>query len=75
MSDPDEPLKQSPRSPLQFSLRSLLGLTVAIALVFGMLRWLKVSATASAVVLVILIVAAAAAVALLAVIAGAGDEK
>ena len=42
---------------------------VVVALVFGTLRWLDVSATASAVVLVILIVAVAGAVALLAAIA------
>jgi hypothetical protein len=68
-------LKQNQRRPLQFSLRSLLGLTVAVALVFGTLRWLEVSATAGAVVLVILIVAVAAAVALLAAIAAASDEN
>jgi hypothetical protein len=71
VTDPDGPLNQ-PR-PLQFSLRWLLGLTVVVALLFGTLRWLEVSPTASAVVLVILIVAVAAAVALLAAIARAGD--
>ncbi len=73
MTDPDGP--SSRRRPLQFSLRSLLGLTVVVALLFGTLRWLDVSATASAVVLVILIVAVVAAVALLAAIAGADDEN
>jgi len=75
LSDPDGPLKQDQRRPLQFSLRGLLGLTVAVALVFGTLRWLEVSATASAVVLVILIVAVAAAVALLAAIVASGDDN
>ena len=65
----------SNRRPLQFSLRSLLGLMVVVALVFGTLRWLEVSATASGVVLAILIVAVAAAVALLAVIAQTDDEN
>ena len=73
MSIPDGPSNQRP--PLQFSLRSLFGLMVVVSLVFGTLRWLDVSTTASVVVLVILIVAAAAAVALLAVIAGADDEN
>ncbi len=58
-----------PRRPLQFGLRSLLGLMVVVALVFGTLRWLDVSATASVVVLIILIVAVAGAVALLVAIA------
>ena len=75
MSDREEFSKQNQRRPLQFSLRSLFGLTVVVALVFGTLRWLDVSATASAVVLVILIVAVAAAVALLAAVAAAGDEE
>jgi hypothetical protein len=72
MTDPDGPSDQ--RRPLQFRLRSLLALAVVVALLFGTLRWLDVSATASAVVLVILIVAVAAAVALLAAIAASGDE-
>ncbi len=72
MTSPDEP--SNPRRPLQFSLRWLLGMMVVVALVFGTLRWLEVSATASAVVLVILIVAVVAAVALLVAIAAAGDE-
>jgi hypothetical protein len=71
MRDQQPPLN-SPR-PLQFTLRGLFGLTLAVALLFGTLRWLGVSPTASAVVLVILIVAVAAAVALLAAIAAAGD--
>ena len=71
----DGPLKQNQRRPLQFSLRSLLGLTVVVALLFGTLRWLDVSPTASAVILIILIVAVAAAVALLAAITAANDEK
>ena len=73
MTNPDGPSKS--RRPLQFSLRSLLGLMVVVALVFGTLRWLEVSATASGVVLAILIVAVAAAVALLAVIAQTDDEN
>jgi predicted RND superfamily exporter protein len=72
VTDPEGP--SSRRRPLQYSLRSLFGLMVAVAAVFGTLRWLNVSATASAVVLVILIVAVAAAVALLAAIAAADDE-
>ena len=72
MTNSDGPSNR--RRPLQFSVCSLLGLMVVVALLFGTLRWLEVSATASAVVLVILVVAVAAAVALLAAIAGADDE-
>ena len=68
MPDDDRPLKPQ-RRPLQFSLRSLLGLTAAVAVVFSTLRWLEVSATASAVVLVILIAAGTAAIVLLSAIA------
>jgi hypothetical protein len=73
VTDPDRASNQ--RRPLQFRLRSLLVITVVVALVFGTLRWLDVSATASAVVLGILIVAVAAAVALLAAIAANDDEN
>ncbi len=75
MTDPNGPSKSQQRRPLQFSLRSLFGLTLAVALVFGLLRWLEVPAAASALVLVILIVAVAAAVALLAAIAAADSEE
>ncbi len=71
---PEDSRKAGERRPLQFSLRWLLGLTAAVALLFGMLRWLEVSTTASVVVLVILIAAGIAAVTLLAAIAGAGEE-
>jgi hypothetical protein len=73
MIDPEDP--SSHRHPLQFSLRSLLILTAVVSLLFGTLRWMEVSATASAVVLIILIVAVAAAVALLAAIAAAKDDE
>ncbi len=74
MTDPDGSSKPPQRRPLQFGLRSLFGLTIAVALVFGLLRWLEVPPAASALVLVILIVAVAAAVALLAAIAAADSE-
>jgi hypothetical protein len=55
-----------PRRPrLQFSLRGLLLLTVAVALLFGTLRWLGVSPEASGFILVVLIIAAAAAIGLM----------
>jgi hypothetical protein len=63
------------KPPLQFSLRAMLGMMVAVALLFGTLRWLGVSTTASAVVLVILVLGMLAAVGLLAAIAGSGDDE
>lgn len=64
-----------PKPPLQFSIRALLGLMLAVCLLFGTLRWLGVSTTASAVVLVILVLGMLAAVGLLVAISGAGDEE
>jgi hypothetical protein len=58
--------------PLQFRLRSLLGITVAVALLFATLRWLGVPPQASLIVLVVLTVSLAAAVGLVAVIAHSG---
>ncbi len=63
------------KPPLQFSLRAMLGMMVAVAVLFGTLRWLDVSPAASAVVLVILVLGALAAVALLAAIAGGGEDE
>ncbi len=53
------------RPPLQYTIRGLLLLTVATAVLFGALRWLEVPPAASVLVLVILIIAGAAAVGLL----------
>jgi hypothetical protein len=59
---------------MQYSLRSLLGILTATALLFGGLRWLGVSQTANVVVLVVLIAGGAAAVGLLAAISAAEEE-
>lgn len=59
------------RQPIpQFSIRTLLGLTTATALLLGVLRWLNVPARASWLVLVVMAAGGVAAVALVAVIAG-----
>ncbi len=63
------------RPPLQFSLRTLLTLPVAVGLLFGTLRWLDVPPLASAIVLAILVVSAAAALGLLAAVAAADDDE
>jgi hypothetical protein len=58
--------EQTPqRPPPQFSIRGLLLLTAAVALLFGTMRWLGVSPEASALVLVVLMIAGLGAVALL----------
>ncbi len=75
MTNSDDSSQQNLRRPLQFSLRSLLALTAVVAMIFGTLRWLEVSTTASVVVLVILVAASAAALALLAAIVKTGEEE
>ena len=66
---------QQQRPPLQFGLRSLLLLAVAVAVVFGTLKYLGVSPFAGALVLVIIIVGVAAAVGLLVAIAAGVDDE
>ena len=66
---PDEP---SPKRPLQFSLRGLMGVATAVCILFSTLRWLGVSTSASLAVLVILVVSTLAAVGLMFAIAGEG---
>ena len=54
---------------IQIGLRTLLGITAAVALLFGVLRWLGAPAEASLLVLVVLTVGAIAAVGLMVAIA------
>ena len=68
-SDEDQPPPRPPRRPLQFSLRAMFGLTAAVSVLFGTLRWLGVPPAASGVILAILIVAALAALGLVLAIA------
>ena len=63
-NDPTESVR-----PLQFRLRTLFGLTAAMALLFGLLDWLGVPSEVSCVVLVVLIVSVLAALGLVVVIA------
>jgi hypothetical protein len=70
---PDEPPGQPPR-PLQFTIRGLLGATAAVALVFGVLRWLSVPPRASAIILAILALGVIAAIGLVAAIGSGGDD-
>ena len=55
--------------PLQFQLRTLFGLTAAMATLFGVLDWLGVPSEVSCIVLVVLIVSVLAALGLVVVIA------
>ncbi len=71
----DEQQREPRRPPLQFSLRALLMLPVAVGLLFGTLRWLKVPPLGSAIVLAVLVVSAAAALGLLAALAAADDDE
>ena len=67
--DPPEPH----RPPLQFGLRTLFAVAVALALVFGTLRWLGVPELAGFIVLGVLAASVLAALAL--VVAIAGNEE
>lgn len=73
-SENHEPTGRRP-PPLQFGLRAVLVIMVAVSLLFGVLRWLDVPPFASAIVLVILIVSVAAALGLVVAIAGAADDE
>jgi Flp pilus assembly protein TadB len=73
--DEHEPEPRPPKPPLQFSLRTLLALPVAVGLLFGTLRWLDVPPLASVIVLVVLIVGVVAALGLLAAIAASDDDE
>jgi Flp pilus assembly protein TadB len=75
MDDGPEQESRQDKPPLQFSLRALLMLPVAVGLLFGTLRWLGVPPLANAIVLVILVVSVAAALGLLAAVAAADDEE
>ena len=79
MTGPDQsangPQNRHRPPPLQFGLRAVLVIMVAVSLLFGILRWLDVPPFASAIVLVILIVSVAAALGLVVAIAAAADDE
>jgi len=59
-----------PRTPaIQIRLSTLLGITAAVAVLFGTLRWLGVPPRASLLVLVVLLAGAVAAVGLVVILA------
>ncbi len=64
-----------PQAPLQIRLLSLFGITAAVALLFGVLRWLKVSPDAALFVLVVLSAAAVAAVGFVVVMVRAVSDE
>ena len=70
----DEQLKQRPRRPLQFGIRSLMVMTLAAGILFATLKWLAVPPFARAMLLVILVVSVAAGVGLVVAIANAADN-
>jgi hypothetical protein len=76
-SQPEDGQRGSRRPPpLQFGIRAMLLIMVVVSLLFGTLRWLDVSPLASGIVLVVLIAGVAAALALVvAIAAGADDER
>ena len=74
MDEPKNPRNDSHRPPLQFSLRTLLAITVLVSLLFGTLRWFDVPPFASTVVLIVLVGSSIAALALVIAISWAADD-
>jgi len=72
--DPEPGKNPKRRPPLQFSLQSLLWITVAVALLFGTLRAFEVPPKVSAMVLGILIVSVLAALGLVVAIDHVQDD-
>ena len=60
--------------PLQFNVRTLLGVTAAFGLVFGVLRWIGAPPQVSLLVLVLMGVTVVAAIGLVVVLAGAASR-
>ena len=75
MSDQPDSRQGPSRPPLQFGISSLMLITVAVALLFGTLRWLGASTTTSAIVLVILIIGVALALGLVVAISAGTDDE
>ncbi len=61
----------SRQKPLQFNLRTMLAVTAALGLVFGVLRWIGAPPQVGLLVLVLLAVSVIAAIGLVVVLAGA----
>jgi hypothetical protein len=61
--------------PLQFGIKTLLWLMVAVGLIFGTLRWIGASEQTSYIVMGILIVSLLAAVGLVVAISKIGDNE
>jgi hypothetical protein len=60
--------------PLQFGIKALLGMMVAVGLIFGTLRWIGASEQTSYLVMGILVVSLLAAVGLIVAIANIGGD-
>ena len=61
--------------PLQFGIKTLLGMMVAVGLIFGTLRWIGASEQASYIVMGILTVSLLAAVGLIIAISKIGGDE
>ncbi len=70
---PPEPPDNRP--PLQFGIKTLLGITFALALLLGTLRWLEVPSQSLAIVMVILVASVIAALGLVIAIAYTIDDS
>jgi magnesium-transporting ATPase (P-type) len=77
MNDPrPTPNHQKPEKPppLQFGIKTLLGMMVAVGLIFGTLRWIGASEQTSYIVMGILTVSLLAAVGLIVAISRIGGD-
>lgn len=74
-TNPQPPKDEPSRPPLQFGLSTLLGVTVAVALIFGVLRWLDPPAWVGYLILAVLVASSLAGLGLAVMIARwSGDD-
>jgi hypothetical protein len=66
--------KDAKPPPLQFGISTLLGMMIAVGLIFGTLRWIGATEQTSYIVMGILVVSLLAAVGLIVAIANIGGE-
>jgi hypothetical protein len=69
MSHEPPPTDETRRPPLQFGLSTLLGVMVAVGLIFGLLRWLDLPAWVGYLILAVLVASSLAALGLAVMIA------
>lgn len=74
MTNDEDPKRKAKPRPLQFGLGTLLAVTAAAALLFGLLEWFKVPARISGLILLIAAASVVAAGGLVAAVAGYRED-